>query len=439
MTSENYLSTLPVELLTEIFKLSYGGDETTTGALSRTLLPYHRAEKFKHVVARSPEQVVELANFLEKCTPGHIGVAVTSVNVIAGATATAKDEVDRLFATFLRGRKLTIEVTTHAAAQTVLASLTSHAMNFANFGDEHYEDSKRWKAGPAPKTAPLLPRYALSPLITCCAALESLVLALSGFDEDVIFTYLLPKISPRITSVSLKSSPAPYLFDFGYPCDYLLPRFQNLTFLHLGEGIYKERTFVATLRALPRPETLVFDPATRPDPRILFSLVNGPRRHPFLKRIVVDSTYPGRRGWSAILAGRLHPEHQSSKYYVAPDWIVPEFQPQGGFDRHLPWSEDNGPFRPRALLDFVDEGKRGGVLVEGTAVTGAPIRLDWLEEAKACLFLDARARGLTQDVFDELVTKLDWIFDSGDVDGMVGTFAKENGVNMVVQRWEEGV
>ncbi|GAA5860199.1 hypothetical protein JCM8547_009223 [Rhodosporidiobolus lusitaniae] len=95
MTDKDYLLTRPAELLTEIFEHAYAGSRTTTGALSRTLLPYHRAEKFKEVKVRMGEQLVRLANRLKKDPEKHLSAYVKLLHYDSCDCTTEDEELRR--------------------------------------------------------------------------------------------------------------------------------------------------------------------------------------------------------------------------------------------------------------------------------------------------------------------------------------------------------
>ncbi|GAA6024075.1 hypothetical protein JCM10207_009300 [Rhodosporidiobolus poonsookiae] len=68
---EDHLSRLPAELLAWIFELAYEDNHTTTGPLSRALLPFDRIERFKVVEVRSRRQPARLLELLRHVEEGY--------------------------------------------------------------------------------------------------------------------------------------------------------------------------------------------------------------------------------------------------------------------------------------------------------------------------------------------------------------------------------
>ncbi|GAA5866802.1 hypothetical protein JCM8547_003568 [Rhodosporidiobolus lusitaniae] len=421
---QDYLSSLPPELLTKIFKLAYEGNITTTGALSRTLLPYPRAEKLKEVKVETPGQLVKLANVSKKSTESHLGVHVKRVAAHCTGTTVDKDCVELLFSSFTALHGFTLFVTKRDVAETVLSIAMTHsgssisAVSLTIYGQDGVKSSSPiWQQLSSFRASTLRLNLAvngrgLEPSAASLISLphvKNLSLVCDAVSSPFIALILLPLLPASLSSLSFVT---PFYFEgymIGTLIDHFLPRCARLKHLHLGEGTFDNGKLAANLRALASLSSLSFGPGTRFDAWSFSSLVCGPQRHPSLKHLILDSVPAGKRGWSFKTTGRLHPEHGKNPYHVAPGWKAPPYDSEA----------NGGEFTASGIKELVFDCKRGGVAVDGTAIKGAHVYHDWLEEVQACMLAYAASKRYSPAVFREVETKLNELMDREHVGSLL--------------------
>ncbi|BGP15576.1 hypothetical protein JCM10213_006941 [Rhodosporidiobolus nylandii] len=436
----DHLSALPVELLERIFELAYEGEDTTTGAISRALLPFDRAERFKRVGIASAavlerfEQAMEAKPHLARCVKEldlrdadspHDPSSYTFRTLCALLPRLSRLHFDHrtpslcdlftsetclsLFLSQLQHLSLSLgvddpddppEVVCNPALLRHLDSLPSIDsltvdVSLASPEDVSDEVIKQWKAVSLSsiRTLTILGEYFnvnfFVGLAKACPFLSSLTLDNRALEPRYArgLANLAP-LSAHLTSLSLLAVAEYDDWTTDSPCDAYLPHFPHLTYVHLGEGIFDETTLFPNLRALLSLSTFVLGGGASVDASELLSLVEGPTRHPALTVLTLDNIRRGVRGrriageggsgFDLELAGR----HQ----YRTPGWILPNY------------TDPHPRFSTSAVEEVHAAGQRNGVKVDGTAVDQIAFYRDWREEAIEALVL----WGAKQGTFDEL-------------------------------------
>ncbi|GAA5866763.1 hypothetical protein JCM8547_003556 [Rhodosporidiobolus lusitaniae] len=365
MATKDYLSSLPPGLLTEIFKLAYEGDSTTTGALSRTLLHYHRAEKFKRVTVKTPSQVKKLAKRLRKRSERYLG--------------RIHYRRQRLHLKTVASFALKYASSTLSTLHLVF-DLNEMRLDFSAHTDD--EDYFSFPLQPLSRVSdltiihPFFEKFPVAPIVKACSALRTLTFR--GTDEECDFWDNLEDarfaITPTFTSLFLET-PASGYYGFCAPVDEVVADYSNLERLHLGNNTFHFGFLLHNLSKLPSLSFLSLGPGAK-------FLAEGfsTSSLPSLKRLVINSVETGKRGWSMKQHGRLH--KQPMRDVLTSDGVV--------------------------LL--VKECQKRGISVGGTAVEGARVFQDWLDEVDECLALYSAEIRFSQAVNDEITGKIGQLF-----------------------------
>ncbi|GAA5949681.1 hypothetical protein JCM10213_001352 [Rhodosporidiobolus nylandii] len=432
------LSALPGEALERIFELAYEGEHTTTGAICRALLPYHRDEHCKRVEVRSAHQLQLLARRLDSglvrmkavrrlnfalngwdirepavvdlCRRlprlGHLSFSrhCPLVDLILSPSMTARPPLLHLthlelaHPYDLKGEEDFEQLCDPARLLPLnsFPSLTSLTLSPFLFDEGGVDSSviQQWQVTSLPHIRTLtlvgdqMEYNSLAGLVNACTGLQELTLFGQTAERDAAyFDGVLEHISVPITSLTFRTEPPsddsddPPLFFFG---DDLLPRLTQLKHLHFGENLRFSHALYDNLRHIPSLYSLSFAFPTILDARELRSLVSGSTRHPSLRLLTLDTVSLGRRGYRVHVdgGGVLHPKHDAADKHVAPDWIVPEY------------SDPDPRFSSSSVRALVRAGAQNGVTVQGTAVDALPLYREWKQEAQTCCLLHGRDRRL---------------------------------------------
>ncbi|GAA5905765.1 hypothetical protein JCM6882_000452 [Rhodosporidiobolus microsporus] len=382
------LSTLPVELLEWIFELAYeDGEHTTTGAISRALLPFDRKERFKRIQRPSPPFLRRLFSSLPNLRILNAGWhsdtildfvfsplvhgTLSSIHLLGVAPYASGDwdfqHLDRM----PNVRSLYVDLTVCydpsnfpglEYADARFPSITSLTLKGSKGYNEMFSFNTR-------SVAAFLGAFP-----------DARTVVLEDTTRAPAFDQLLPSLPREITSLSLLT--ARCSDHYSAPCDDLLPRFSHLTSLTLGMDIFNRYAAVENLRALPSLTSLTFALGADISASYLLSFVSGSTRHPSLTRLTLDVITLGKRGWRIQQdgGGKLHPRHDEGEQHTSPDWVIPEYAPYGRF-----YTAD--------VEDLVKAGEKSGVEVVGSAVEGIEVYRDWFAEAVECLLVYGREHG----------------------------------------------
>ncbi|GAA6041062.1 hypothetical protein JCM8097_004697 [Rhodosporidiobolus ruineniae] len=370
--ARDYLSELPVEVLTDIFELAYV-DRTPIGPLSRALLPFDRVSGFERVKVDGPNQLVRLAKALEG---GGIGQWVKRLEVQHAdkdqRLALSVRQFKAFFAALSSLTHLDLDGSSAATLKLVLSNTLSrsglHSMTHLAF---HALDGQKnpfeptlfstlssytslrsltirsnTEYGDLQKVKPIKKKIEPLPKIE----------ALTVISDD--FTRILPILSPSLQSLELRVWP--WFDDYTRPCDSLFSRFTALEHLYLGEGTFSP-TVLGTLRSLSKLASLGFGEGAYIDYKELKALVDGPTRMEQLKKLTLDIV-EGQLGWKIDEHdGELHP-NASPPDFAGPGWRLPQ------------WSDPDGTFW------------QNGIKVEGKIDQALEVEVEFMVEEETCLW-----------------------------------------------------
>ncbi|GAA6014052.1 hypothetical protein JCM10207_000220 [Rhodosporidiobolus poonsookiae] len=455
LPTSDRLSTLPVEILTEIFQLAYTDTSPSKGPISRALLPFNRAQRFRRIGVDSPEKLKALAKVIET---GNVGVWVMELEMkqveAADDTLPLKDrQLRAFFASLPRLTHLKLNegcsallnlILSQTLARNSLPSLThltfiaptewknpfeptqfSLLASYPSLRNLHIKSTKDFDK--MTRVRPLVKKFQLLPLIQsltleggdgvdlhkfvkrlidACPALDRLNL----FDSsaDPVYAPLLPHLPEQLTSLSLRTRA--FYDEYSAPCDALFPRFPNLEHLYLGEGTFSP-FILNNLRPLTRLKTLGFGLGAILHTTELSRLFDASSPLSSLRTLVLDSV-EGKTGWQVLFDGYgdLHPEAKAPDY-LGPGWTLPRFS-----------DEDDGPFTVGSVEKLLDKAKQPGIKVkiEGTTPAAYNTEIDFMIELTDCELAKAMETG----DFHELETRygFDFVHDRleelGWYDGM---------------------
>ncbi|GAA6014070.1 hypothetical protein JCM10207_000227 [Rhodosporidiobolus poonsookiae] len=369
---EDRLSRLPAELLARIFEHLRSSSHGLPGPLSRALLPFDRAERFKLLAAASSPALERLAALF------HTNPALPSlVHKLHCGNRVDQDLADlpiefpfaRFFSSLSRLSYLHVSgdhskhlvdfvlspafslnaspcLSSLAIGLSKAAGSSWHPMHFQHLAslatltdlsitsNDDLVDNFALQSPAAPVTLPHItilrldadfwtaPPSAFSSLIHACPSLRSL--ELTNLWHSDLHDTLTGSICPNLERLDLCIyAQPPYIPRFTAPCAHLLPRFPGLRSVHLGAGTFNATTLPSSLSALPLLSHPSFGPHAHIPCSALLALFSGPARLRSLKRLALDM-YELSRGWTVSEAGRgrLHPDHALQPLHVGPDWDV---------------------------------------------------------------------------------------------------------------------
>ncbi|GAA5909796.1 hypothetical protein JCM6882_002676 [Rhodosporidiobolus microsporus] len=452
LASRDHFSTLPVEILSEIFKLAYTSSSPPTGPICRALLPFDRSARFHRLEVKSVQQLRELARLVEE---GAMGRYVRNLKLEDVDSESAAGLKERQLKSFFANLPHLLHLNLGKGCQATLRLLLSQSLARASLrsmtrlsveavdgknpfdpapyrllnsypaltslsvrSEKSWDELRRVKV-PKKKVEPLsnigeltlMSKGADLPLVAffvgACPSLASLTLSASSWPAD--FQPLLPLLPAQLKRLELKtvfadpSNP-------NKPCDALLSRFTALEHLYLGNGTFRANIF-DLIRTFPHLSSLGFGEDAAVDCKDLLALVDGPTRFEQLKVLTLD-VVEGKRGWRVDVEGdgHLHPDADPERHHIGPGWVVPRF------------TSPDGPFYDDAVEAMIKLAKANGVEVRGT--TEEAIAVSWAHWQEICTAMEVHAlntgdfdelRGLMGDEYvDDILLEGGWLSDYGD-------------------------
>ncbi|BGP15575.1 hypothetical protein JCM10213_006942 [Rhodosporidiobolus nylandii] len=464
--SPDCLSSLPVEILSEIFELAYTPEHPSAGPISRALLPFDRLSRFRRIEVESAQQLrglMQIAESNEGLFRLVKGLEISGVDGASGQSS-ARPFGDRqlkaFFATLTSLTHLSLAAGTGTLTHLVLTSpfARSYLPSLNHLAVLTPLDSKN-PFDPSPfrylslftsltslqvttvmeeralralrtskKASPPLPSLQeltvisagsdlplVLPLLDACPALQRLTLHTETAYPD--YPSLLAPFKHKANIESLTLRTWPFYDGFSTPCDALLPSFPSLKHLYLGEGTFSPSVF-AVLRTLPRLSSLGFGRGALPSVKELSALTDGDTRFYQLETLTLDCV-AGKIGWRTDHegGGDLHPQ-ADERWHTGPGWDVPHFTPSDGL------------FCDLDVEKMVKKAMENGVEVTGSTIEALEVMSSWYDElgdaAMAYGFETGDwedARGMMGDDFvDDVLLGFDgysdeYYDDSGYADG----------------------
>ncbi|GAA5905760.1 hypothetical protein JCM6882_000451 [Rhodosporidiobolus microsporus] len=369
------LSTLPVEILSEIFKLAYAPSSPPTGPICRALLPFDRSARFHRLEVMSVQQLRKLSEVLEGNENLAPWIEELSLSETDGSTDPSNPSLsDRQLKGFFEHlvslKSLCLASGTKGVTRLVLSSPFARAYlpnltrlslhhpfdsphpfdptplqylpNFPRLSAltiEGVTDERLLLPGlPAANKSKSLPslsnlteltidsnvadQLAAGPLIKSCPSLLSLTLRAQNDEPD--YRALLSSIGNKTSLSSLTLRTPAFYDDYSRPCHSLLPSFIGLGHLYLGEGTFSLDIFTV-LRTLPRLTSLGFGEGASVPVDKFRAFVGASTRFQQLETLTLDMVR-GEVGWRIIEdgGGRLHDDADLHSH-LGPGWVVPPF------------------------------------------------------------------------------------------------------------------
>ncbi|GAA5909780.1 hypothetical protein JCM6882_002671 [Rhodosporidiobolus microsporus] len=406
LASRDHLSPLPVEILSEIFKLAYTPSSPPTGPICRALLPFDRSARFHRLEVKSVQQLRKLAELVEE---GAMGRYVRELKLEDVDSESGVGLKERQLKSFFASLPHLLELDLGKGCHATLRLLLSHALTRASLrsmtklsveavdgknpfdpapyrllnsypaltslsitSEKPWHDLARVKV-PKKKVEPLGNIHELTltskgadlPLVAffvgACPTLTSLVLVATSWPTD--FRALIPLLPVDLKRLEFRTPPSQPT-DPNQPCDDLLSRFTNLEHLYLSDGMFRSNIF-DLVRTFPRLSSLGFGFLAFIDCKDLLTLVDGPTCFKQLKTLTLDIA-KGKRGWcvQADGHGSLHPD-ADPHLHLGPGWDVPFFT-----------RREEG-FHEADAADVLEAAKRNGIEVKGTTEEAVAIVWDY--------------------------------------------------------------
>ncbi|GAA5989150.1 hypothetical protein JCM5350_005102 [Sporobolomyces pararoseus] len=442
-TQRDFLSSLPPELLSEIFNYAYKDSEPPRAPISRAFLPFQRQALFRQVRIDSLshfEQLVEAYELNAGLGRMVRTLEVNNVDRQEGGGGGTKNErrMKGFFSSLVNLEQLKLGLKTTSLIDLVL-SLRIARSDRPQLRSLVLEIPLNWKKPFESKIYrylneyPSLRRLEISTekhdRFACnsrgggkLTKITELVLKGPAVDNSKTLSFL--QNFPSLTSLTLDtltsdmpnySSLVAVLptsltsltllsrgFYDGYlrPCDQHFPRLVNLESLYLSEGAFTQEVF-DSLRQLPKLATLEFGKGAILSCSRLEELILGPNRIPTLEKVIFDQV-EGKVGWSIFGDSdgiTLHPDHEAQSFHLGPGWVPPRWSPEQNF------KDDD-------IKSLVSRIKEAGIIVDGKTVEAIGIDKAFDLEAMACMV----AHGNSIGNFDECRA----VFGDGFVDELVG-------------------
>ncbi|GAA6024077.1 hypothetical protein JCM10207_009301 [Rhodosporidiobolus poonsookiae] len=373
LPTSDRLSTLPVEILTEIFKLAYTDTSPSEGPISRALLSFDRAQRFHRIKVDSLERLFAFVHWVEVTGLGTWveEVEMEQINSGGGALPLKDRETRAFFAALPRLTHLTLKegcssllslILSQTLARNSLRSLTHLSFIAPTEWKNPFEPtffrlvssypSLRALSVMSTKTGYALDRVkGYSKKLQPFPLVQSLALEAESFDNSKLVNRII-EACPGLTTLSLRSeedcpdytgvvlllptqltslSLRTHAFYDSYsaPCDALFSRFPSLEYLYLGEGTFSP-AILTHLSFLPKLETLGFGRGAILHTADLSTLFDECTPLPALRTLILDSVM-GKVGWRVLEDGYgdLHSEGTPPDY-LGPGWLYPSFSDKGG-------------------------------------------------------------------------------------------------------------
>ncbi|GAA6020956.1 hypothetical protein JCM10207_003202 [Rhodosporidiobolus poonsookiae] len=430
LPTSDRLSTLPVEVLTEIFLLAYTDTSPSEGPISRALLPFDRIHRFRRVKVDSPSRLNSLAVLLEN---GSMGawikeMEMNKVDGENGALSLQHRQLRTFFAALPNLAHLALNEGCPALSKLVLSqSLARNTLrkmecfsfvapiewknpfeptqfsilaSYPSLRDVKIQSTLDFPA--VRKVKPLTTKFQPLPLIesltlilqgdggtlrrlakrliAACPSLRHLEFGDKSYARD--YTQLLPLLPQQLAFLSLRTRAFDEIDPFS--CDALFSRLSNLEYLYLGQGTFSP-SILSHLSSFPKLRTLGFGPGAVVSTTSLSTLFDESSPLPGLRRLILDNV-EGKIGWRAMTDGKasLHLAARGPDY-LAPDWRYPKFSTEGG------------AVTEGGLQALVDKERKLGaaapVKIEGTSVAALDFSHAVEAELEDCAFLLAKRYG----------------------------------------------
>ncbi|GAA5980829.1 hypothetical protein JCM5350_003722 [Sporobolomyces pararoseus] len=408
----DHFSSLPPELLSDIFEYAYEKFKPPTLPISRSLLPSQRQSLYRQIKISSTSQFDSLMTACEMNSGlGRIVRSLEIENADAEGGGTRKKNAPRIRAflsTLVNLQQLRLGGNTSSIIAPVLSyriarsslprlrilalDLTSECSNlFDSTSGHHLSEypslcrlelsiARPWlltgsERGGAPLGITELALKGLEvyteqtlPFLESLPNLSSLTLESLSLKSPSDWTLLLV-LPDSLTSLTLRKPPPSFWF---VNLDQYLPRLVNIEYLYLADWSFSQNPidYFCQLSKLKTPglgEVVILSCEK------LKEITLGPRRPPLLERVIFDQVEAkvGWRIWKDSNGFELHPEHDPKDYYLGPGWVSPN------------WSKPHG-FGEMEVLELVREMKQGGIEVEGKTVEAFRATALWRMEIGSC-------------------------------------------------------
>ncbi|GAA6013983.1 hypothetical protein JCM10207_000194 [Rhodosporidiobolus poonsookiae] len=418
LPTSDRLSTLPVEILTEIFQLAYTDTSPSEGPICHALLPFDHIQRFRRVKVDSPSRLNWLAVLLEN---GSMGawikeMEMNKVDGENGALPLQHRQLRTFFAALPHLTHLMLDegcpaLLKHVLSQT-LARNSLRKMESITFvapleWKNPFEPTQFFLLATYPslhtlrikstkgfhemrRVRPIVKKFQPFPLIQTLSleggdgvelpklikraidACPSLVhLDLTDQSSDPDYTALLPHLPEQLVTLSLRTHA--FYDAYSAPCDALFLRFSNLEYLYLGEGTFSP-AILTHLSFLPKLKTLGFGLGAILHTADLSILLDESTPLPALRTLILDSV-KGKIGWRVLEDGYgdLHSE-ATAPDYLGPGWLYPSFSDEGG-----PFTEEN----VEELLKKA-AAPESRIKIEGTAEAALEVTTEFWSECADC-------------------------------------------------------
>ncbi|GAA5892929.1 uncharacterized protein JCM6883_007517 [Sporobolomyces salmoneus] len=420
----DYLSLLPPELIEDIFLQVQQSNGPFLGPLSESLLPFQQKPLFRTLCLRSFEDLGVLCGFvkdraeLAECIKIiHVHVEPEEAERKKRFNREAKDphspsnkQVKQLFEKLVEVRSLVITGTDRIARlvldPTVAATsfpnlrILSLSSTFNSLRDpfhpasyhtlQHYNELHTFKVNvirssksiqlTSKDQVPSFPLHTQIDEITLSGPLSS-----SPTSVKHLIGCLTPLFGLSLRDTSTESR----LYDLlDHVCDAeliqclslerqapdgapsvgnlmdKLEKFPNLSELDLGGTVPTlSPSFYASLRSLPHLECLTFSEEAKVSLEELKKVVMGQEKLESLKTITFNNV-EGEIG-TLIWEDGSYWDEDTEELAPHPDWILPE------------WSKE---FSEKKLIEFMNEARKIGIVIEGTAVEAIGVLDKWEDE-----------------------------------------------------------
>ncbi|GAA5983154.1 hypothetical protein JCM5350_007899 [Sporobolomyces pararoseus] len=425
----DFISSLPPELLSEIFNYAYKDSEPPRTPISRAFLPFQRQALFRQIRIDSLSHFDRLVEAHE--SNAGLGKMVRTLELkdvdVQGGGGGTKNErrMKGFFSTLVNLEHLTLGfkstslidlVLSLRIARSELRQLRSLSLKVPSewkkpFDSKIYrylndypsldclkltfnvENGTLAKTKRGMKLTKIRELVLKGPYVDSPATLEFLenFPNLSSLTIDVSYSPepdypLLARSLPKnLTSLTFRS--LGFYEDYSAPVDEHLPRLVNLEHLYLSEGSFSQDV-INSLRQLPKLKTLGFGKGALLSCARLEEIILGPNRVPTLEKVIFDQV-EGRVGWRIHTDSdgyTLHPDWKESNWHGGPGWIIPQWLPFRG-----------GRFDEDQVKSLVDRIKLSAVQIEGTTIEAFGVFDQWTFEMCSC----ATARAYMLNDFDE--------------------------------------
>ncbi|GAA5968228.1 hypothetical protein JCM3765_000860, partial [Sporobolomyces pararoseus] len=411
----DYFSSLPPELLSDIFEYAYKDSKPPTFPISSSFLPFQRQYLYRQISISSIPQFESLLRTCELNSELGTVVNVLEVeNIDSEGGGTRKKNARRItsflwtlvnlehlklgngsssltdlilsygvsHSTLPRLERISTAVSS-ALGNTIDSKLYLHldgypslrCLEVSTYNDSLFMSSKG--GGPIPNIHELILKVhrlyddnTLS-FIRAFENLSSLTLHCVGSHPLLFFDTVVPFLPISLTSLTLRNDSLdeenPNL---SWPIDHHLPRLVNLEYLYLSYGTCS-REAVDHLSKLAKIKTLGFGRWAIVDWPDLEDLILGPNRLPSLEKVIFDQVEGemGWRIWEDSDGLELHPDHDLEEHHVGPGWIIPRGTP--GFEL-------------KNVGKLIDRIKGKGIIVEGDMINALEVWVLWSWEVMSC-------------------------------------------------------